>query len=77
VLHLAGDNQKVGRVAGQAVNCRDDYHVAVGEGGQQPFKLWPVGGRAGDLLTENLLATGCLELDRRAGEVLRFGRDAA
>jgi hypothetical protein len=28
------------------------------------------------LLAENLLATGCVELGRRAGEVLRLRRDA-
>jgi hypothetical protein len=33
----------------------------VGESGHQLFKLWPVGGRAGDLLAEYFLATGCLE----------------
>jgi hypothetical protein len=32
------------------------------EDGLQLFKLWPVGSRAGDLLAENLLATGCFEL---------------
>jgi hypothetical protein len=46
------------------------------EGGHQFSKVLPVGGRASDLLAENLLATGCLELRRRAGEVLRFRRDA-
>jgi hypothetical protein len=46
------------------------------EDGHQFFKLWPVGGRAGDLLAEYLLASGCLELGRRAGEVLRLRRDA-
>jgi len=44
--------------------------------GDQLLKLWPVGGRAGDLLAENFLATGCLELGGRAGEVLRLRRDA-
>jgi hypothetical protein len=46
------------------------------ESGHQLFKLWPVGGRAGNLFTIYLLATGGLELGRRAGEVLRLGRDA-
>src|SRR3954464_13609300 len=32
------------------------------EGGDKLIKLWPVGGHAGDLLAENLLATGCLQL---------------
>ena len=49
LLHLAGDDQKVGRVTRQAVNCRDDHHVAGGELGYQFLKLWPVGGRAGQL----------------------------
>jgi hypothetical protein len=35
-----------------------------------------VGGRAGDLLTEHLFASGCLELGKLAGEVLGVGRDA-
>ena len=47
-----------------------------GESGHHLFKLWPVGGRAGDLFTIYLLAPGGLELGRRAGEVLRLGRDA-
>src|SRR3954462_13688641 len=46
------------------------------ENGQQLFELWAVSGRAGDLLPENLLATGCLQLGGRAGEVLRLSRDA-
>jgi hypothetical protein len=62
-LHLAGDNQKVGLIAREA--------VTMCEGGYQLFKLWPVGGRAGHLLAEYLLATGS-----RAGEVLRLRRDA-
>ena len=74
--HVAGDVEKVGRVARQPINCRDDNHVAMRENGHQLFKLWPLGGRAGDLLTIYLLATGCLELGRRAGEVLRLRRDA-
>jgi hypothetical protein len=48
--------------AAKAVNCGDDNHVVMREDGYQLFKLWPVGGRAGDLLAENRLATGCLEL---------------
>jgi len=47
-----------------------------GESGHQLFKLWPVSGRAGDLFTIYLFATGCLELGSRAGEVLRLRRDA-
>jgi hypothetical protein len=31
-LHVARDNQKVGRAAREAVNGRGDYHVAGGEG---------------------------------------------
>ena len=46
------------------------------ERGHQLLKLWPVGSRAGDLLAENPLATSSLELGSRAGEVLRFRRDA-
>jgi hypothetical protein len=34
-LHLASDNQKVGRVARKAVNGRDDNHVAMRECGYQ------------------------------------------
>jgi hypothetical protein len=34
-LHVTGDNKKVGRIARQAVNCRDYYYVAMGEGGHQ------------------------------------------
>jgi hypothetical protein len=49
VLHLAGDDEKVGRVARKAVNCWDYHYVAVGDGGQRFSKLWPVGDRAGDL----------------------------
>jgi hypothetical protein len=36
LLHLAGDDQKVGRVPRQAVNGRDDDHVASGELLYQP-----------------------------------------
>ena len=75
-LHVAGDHQKVGRVAREAVNCRDYHHVAGGEGGHQLLKLRAVGGRAGDLLAEHLLASGRLELGKLAGEVLGDGRDA-
>jgi len=50
--------------------------VAMREDGDQLFKLWAVGGRARDLLAEYLLATGGLQLGRRAGEFLRLRRDA-
>jgi len=67
---------KVGRVARQPVNGRDDHYVAVGELGYQFPKLWPVGGGADQLLTEHLFAPGSLRLGKLAGEVLRLGRDA-
>jgi hypothetical protein len=75
-LHLAGDDEKTGRVARQAVNRRDDYHVAGGELGYQFLKLRPVGGRSGDLFPEHLFAPGRLELGKLAGEVLGVGRNA-
>jgi len=64
---------KVGRVARQPVNGRDDHYVAVGELGYQFPKLWPVGGGADQLLTEHLFAPGSLRLGKLAGEVLRLG----
>jgi hypothetical protein len=76
LLHLARDDQKVGRVARQAVNGRDDYHVAGGELPYQLSKLWPVGGRPSDLFAEHLFATGSLQLGKLAGEVLGVGRNA-
>jgi hypothetical protein len=51
-LHVAGDNQKVGCVARQAVNGRGYHHVAGGELLDQCAKLRPVGGGAGDFLAE-------------------------
>jgi len=57
-LHVAGDHQKVGRVAREAVNGRGNHHVAGDEAGHQLFELRPVGGRAGDLLAENPFASG-------------------
>jgi len=76
LLHLASDDQKIGCVARQAVNGRDDHHVAMRKGGHQFSKLRSVGGGAGDLLPEHLFAPGSLQLGELAGEVLRLGRDA-
>jgi hypothetical protein len=48
----------------------------VREGGHQLAKLWLVGGCAGQLVAEHLLAPGGLERGELAGEVLGVGRDA-
>jgi hypothetical protein len=48
----------------------------VGEDSHQPFKLWPVGGRAGDLLAVHFFATGHLQLAHLSGFVLGGRRDA-
>jgi hypothetical protein len=53
-LHVAGDNQKVGRVTREPVNGGDDDNITVCEGGHELLKLRPVGGRAGNLLAEYL-----------------------
>jgi hypothetical protein len=42
----------------------------VAEGGDEFLKLRPVGGRAGDLFTEHLFASGGPELSKLAREVL-------
>jgi hypothetical protein len=76
-LHIAGDNQKVGRVAREPVDRRGDHHVAGDEATDEFFKLRPVGGRAGDLLTEYLLAPGRLELGDLAALILSGRRDAS
>ena len=75
-LHVAGDHQKVGRVARQPVNGGGDDNVAGREGFHQLLKLRPVGGGAGDLLAEHLFASSRLELSKLAGEVLGVGRDS-
>jgi hypothetical protein len=69
-LHVAGDREKVGGVAREAVNRWDHNNIAVRKGGHQLFKLQPVGGRPGDLLAQHFFATGRLELGKLAGEVL-------
>src|SRR5262249_45896675 len=61
-LHLAGDHEKVGRVAREAANRWRDDNIAGREGLHQLFKLRPVGRGAGDLLAEYLFATGRLKL---------------
>jgi hypothetical protein len=38
-LHVAGDHQKAGCVAREAVNGGDDDNIAVCEGGHELFKL--------------------------------------
>jgi len=77
-LDVAGDHQKIGRVARETVNGRGDHDIAGGEGLHQPGKLRPVGRGAGDLLAENVLslASGGAELVELVGEVLGGGRDA-
>ena len=76
LLHLASDDQKIGRVARQAVNGRDDHNVAIHKDGHQFSKLWPVSVGAGQLLPVHVFAPGSLQLGKLAGEVLRLGRDA-
>src|SRR5437667_1868447 len=68
--HVPGDHQKVGRIAREAVNCRDDHHMTVGEGRRQFPKLRSVGGCTGDFLSVHPFATGRFELGKLAGEVL-------
>jgi hypothetical protein len=55
-LHVAGGHQKVGRVARDAVNHRDDDNIAVAKGSHQLLKLR----RAGHLLADRLFAAGRL-----------------
>ena len=57
-LHVAGDHQKIGRLAREAVNGRGDDDIAGREVAHELLKLRPVGGRAGDLLAEHLFAPG-------------------
>jgi hypothetical protein len=61
-LHLAGDNEKVGRVAREAINRRGDHNIAGSELLHQLAELRPVGRGAGDLLAEYLSASGRLQL---------------
>jgi len=75
-LHLAGDNQKVGRIAREPVNGRGDHHVAGGQLLYQLAKLRPVGRGARDLLAEHLPAPGCLQFFDLSALVLGGGRDA-
>ena len=75
-LHVAGDHQKIGRIAQEAVNGRGDHNIAGREGLHQLLELRPVGGGAGDLLAEHLFAADRLQLGKLAGEVLGVGRDA-
>jgi hypothetical protein len=49
-LHVAGDHHEVGRIAGEAVNCRGYHHVTGSENSHQLLELRPVGGRVGDLV---------------------------
>jgi hypothetical protein len=56
-LHVAGDNQKVGCVARQAVNGRGYHYVAGGKPFHQLAKLRPVGRGAGDFLAEHFFAS--------------------
>ena len=63
-LHVAGDYQKIGRVARETVNRRDDDNIAVADSGHQLAKLRPVAGRAGDLLAEHLFAPGRFQLGK-------------
>jgi hypothetical protein len=71
-----GDNQKVGRVARQAVNGRGYHHVAGDEFLHQCAKLRPVGRGASDFLAEHFFASGRLELAHLSGFVLGGRRDA-
>jgi hypothetical protein len=75
-LHVAGDNEKVGRVAREPVNGRSDHRVAGGELLHQCAKLRPVGRGAGDLLAEHLFAPSRLQLAHLSGFILGGGRDA-
>jgi hypothetical protein len=75
-LHVAGDHQKAGCVAREAVNGGDDDTSPCARAAMSFLSCGAVGGRAGDLLTEHLFASGCLELGKLAGEVLGVGRDA-
>src|ERR1700730_3339243 len=43
---------------------------------QEFFKLWPVGGRAGDFFLKHALASRRLQIFQLGGEVLGVGRDA-
>jgi hypothetical protein len=74
-LDVAGDHQKIGRVAREAVNGRGDHDIAGGEGIDHLRQLRPVGRRAGDLLMERLFTPGGAELGELVGEVLGGGRD--
>ena len=75
-LHLAGDNQKVGRVAREAVNSR--VITISPRPAHQPAKLRPVGRSADDFLAEYVpaLASGRAQVAKLGGEVLRPRRDA-
>jgi hypothetical protein len=55
-LHLARDHEKIGRVARQPVNRRDDDDIAGAKGIHQLAELRAVGGRAGDLLAKDRFA---------------------
>ena len=76
-LHVAGDNQKVGRIARKAVNGRGYDNIAGYKFLHQLAKLRPVGRGADDLLAEYLFAPGRLQLAHLAGFVLGGGRDAS
>jgi hypothetical protein len=75
-LHLVGDDQKIGRVAREAVNRWDDDDIAGAKGGYQLAERGPLGSCARDLFAEHLFASGGAELGKLAGEVLGVGRDA-
>jgi hypothetical protein len=75
-LHVASDHHKIGCVAREAVNGRDDDDIAGREGLHKLCKLRPVGGRAGDLLAECPFAPGRLQLGKLAAKVSCAGRDA-
>lgn len=55
-LHLAGDNQKVCRVARKPVDGGSDNHGAWGKEGDRLLDLRAIGGRVGDLVAKDLLS---------------------
>lgn len=65
-LHIAGDHQKIGRIAREAANGWGDDNIAGREGGYQLLKLRPLGSRAPDLLAERFSAAGRAELGKPA-----------
>jgi hypothetical protein len=58
LLHVMHDVQQIARRARQAVNPRDQQHVALVESGEGLLELRPVGGRAADVLAEHFDRTG-------------------